>query len=336
MVSHGVPRPSAPALPKSSAAQAKERAQIEKYRSLEDSVRQRMRDKDFSHETYTLILALLGMNPEYYTVWNWRRILLGDYFTKEAGKNGVLSEGCTEGQKEISLLINEDLQSTLPLLKQTPKCYWIWNHRLWLLRTATEMLPSQMAAALWETELGLVGKMLSLDNRNFHGWGYRRLAVAELEKLRDTSMTESEWAYTTDMVKRDLSNFSAWHRRSELLPKVISDRGDDKRNEILEKEFEWVTTALWTDPADQSLWFYHSFLLDFVGPDKQEDHHFVKKELDNLREMKDEGEMSKYLFLALLQCCDLQGHVEEDERREWITTLQKIDPLRKGRWDDMQ
>lgn len=76
-----------------------------------------------------------------------------------------------------------------------------------------------------------MGKMLVKDSRNFHGWGYRRKVVAELEssKLDGQSMAETEFEYTTRMIHGDkgLSNFSAWHRRSKLIPRLLDERNAD-------------------------------------------------------------------------------------------------------------
>ena len=95
----------------------------------------------------------------------------------------------------------------------------------------------------WEQELGLAGKMLSLDSRNFNGWGYRRKVIAALERLSDQSggheqaMTESEFQYTTKMINSNLSNFSAWHNRSVLIPRLLNEKQADKqaRKNMLEE-----------------------------------------------------------------------------------------------------
>ena len=104
-------------------------------------------------------------------------------------------------------------------------------------------------------------KMLARDSRNFHGWGYRRTVVSELEKLnagagddnvkevvegedqgkkesqtmiggKGSSMVESEFDYTTRMIKTNLSNFSAWHARSVLIPRLLSERNASDEDRI--------------------------------------------------------------------------------------------------------
>ena len=133
----------------------------------------------------------------------------------------------------LANLMSDDLAFLIPLLRKFPKCYWIWDYRLWLLQEATRLLPAPEARDFWQQELALAGKMLNLDSRNFHGWGYRRTVTQALEsdafqsKGLTTSMTRSEFEYTTKMIKSNLSNFSAWHSRSKLIIKLLSEADAD-------------------------------------------------------------------------------------------------------------
>ncbi len=175
---------------------------------------------------------LLKKNPEYYTIWNHRRLIMKHQLSDD------LSGGSTKGKESggaeaIIELVSDDLDFLFPLLRKFPKCYWIWNYRLWLLEEASKMLPIADAHRFWKQELGLASKMLSIDSRNFLGWGYRRTVVAALEStLLNTdgathSMTEEEFNYTTRMIESNLSNFSAWHNRSKLIPRLLNEREAD-------------------------------------------------------------------------------------------------------------
>lgn len=131
--------------------------------------------------------------------------------------------------KNYTAVISDELAFTVPLLMAHPKCYWIWNYRMWTLERAMLLLPLAAAKSIWQEELGLVSKMLGRDRRNYHAWAYRRYVVSQLEsdKLEGQSMAEPEFAYTTKMIKNDLSNFSAWHNRTQLIPKLLSERKAD-------------------------------------------------------------------------------------------------------------
>lgn len=97
-------------------------------------------------------------------------------------------------------------------------------------------LDPSVARHLWQEELVLVAMMLVKDSRNFHGWRYRRIIVAQLESpaLDGTSMVESEFEYTTKMIKSNLSNFSAWHNRSKLIPRLLDER---KADDVARRKF---------------------------------------------------------------------------------------------------
>lgn len=191
-------------------------------------------------EVLRLTSDLLTRNPEYYTIWNYRRRILQYQFTQPSLSTPTLSESESDNQeptsnKVVEELITEDLQFLVPLLLKFPKCYWIWNHRLWLLRQTSRILPAAKARQFWLNELGLIGKMLARDNRNFLGWGYRRTVITELESkalnpVTDfTSLVKEEFEYTTKMIKTNMSNFSAWHNRSQLIPRLLNESKADDR-----------------------------------------------------------------------------------------------------------
>ncbi|KAK6436447.1 Rab geranylgeranyltransferase [Oleoguttula sp. CCFEE 5521] len=384
MASHGVPRVSGTAsTDKSAAAREKEQRQITEYKALENNVTDRIKSKDFSNDTFQATSRLLQQNPEYHTVWNYRRILLQDVFRRElaSGNSAVINVQANEGQdgdalaaskagltlaqQEISLLLSEDLAFLIPLLKQYPKCYWIWNHRAWLLAKATELLPVQTASQMWRGELALVSKMLALDSRNFHAWSYRRSTVQQIEQLELKSLAEDEFAYTTKMVNTNLSNFSAWHNRGQLLPRLLHERQatDQARKGMFDAEMELITRALYTDPYDQSLWFYHQYLMSTLDAasslviDTHTRHtniialpisdatrmSYLEQELASIEDMLDGAEDCKYVYQALLEYSQRLDHlaggsrvnVSTSKMGDWLDQVRKLDPLREGRWTDL-
>ncbi|PNS16962.1 hypothetical protein CAC42_4926 [Sphaceloma murrayae] len=292
MASHGVARSARREL--TAQEKAKELKQIDKYKDLVSQVRERYYAKDYSSPALTLTSALLTSNPEYYTIWNYRRQILLSVFTSElasASPPSPSSESVpsdvpslTTAQQEISLLIREDLAFLLPLQRYNPKVYWLWNHRSWLLSQATLHLPPAVAKGFWKEELGLVEKMLGRDERNFHGWGYRREVVRNLEELsyrqlseadtaraepieggtpqpgtqhsapeqetawrKQASMAQQEFDYADRMIRSNLSNFSAWHHRLQQIYRLLEDLPSDhaRRKEMFDAELELVSEGLW-------------------------------------------------------------------------------------------
>ncbi|KAK2800235.1 hypothetical protein FQN50_008199 [Emmonsiellopsis sp. PD_5] len=355
MASHGVPRHTS-SEGRSEAARQKELQKIEAYQDLVRIVNVQREAHDHSDEALDKTSELLSKNPEFYTIWNVRRLILQNHFSK------ATSTDTESSHNQIKAIIRADLQFLFPLLRGYPKCYWIWNHRLWDLEQTTRLLPRHVARDFWKEELALVGKMLSLDSRNFHGWGYRRQVVSVLEELGDgneetasKSMAKAEFDYTTKMIGTNLSNFSAWHNRTRLILRMLNEQsaGDEDRRKMLDDELKLIHRAL-IDPYDQSLWFYHQNLMctfdpvmasETMAPNLSDADrlNYLRREVEAISEMLDEEEDCKWIYQSLISCSMIIARVEGDMSNEvkqdicrWVSNLKRLDPLRQGRWLDLE
>jgi hypothetical protein len=122
----------------------------------------------------------------------------------------------------------------------------------------------QSPTAPWKDELDNCNHFLKLDQRNFHCWDYRRYIVQH--STHPSAEAEAEFAYTLAKISENFSNYSAWHYRTTLLPKVRPAVGEDAgvnavAHDTLVEEFETVASAFYIDPCDQSAWIYHRWLL---------------------------------------------------------------------------
>ena len=333
-----------------------------------------VQEREYTAELLGKTAELLGINPEYYTVWNHRRrIYLHEFQSlKDSVENGQLSRESRSSQ--ILDIIQLDLQFLFPLLLKYPKCYWIWNHRLWLLQQATNLLTAEVARKLWREDLDLVSKMLARDSRNFLGWGYRRTVVENLESdaLHGPSMAKQEFDYTTKMIRANLSNFSAWHNRTKLILRILKEASgsDEERRQMLDDgkevqlspldrsaknptELELLHEALF-DPFDQSLWFYHQDLMCTFDPARANQTmapnltnevrlEYIAAEEDFLRDMLDDTRDCKWIYQALIDCTLLAAQVGRPlsatakvDVVQWLVELKKLDPLRSGRWKEFE
>ncbi|ETW85709.1 hypothetical protein HETIRDRAFT_470846 [Heterobasidion irregulare TC 32-1] len=227
----------------------KEKAKLAAYLALTDKVLSKKKSNDWSGEAFELTSRLLNINPEFYTIWNYRRNIL---------TRGIFP---SSSPAEINGILSNDLDMTTTALKAHPKVYWIWNHRRWCLENIPDGGDNNdehgWRKASWERELFIVEKMLDADARNFLAWGYRRYVLASMPVRRPEIV---ELASTTRKIEANFSNFSAWHQRTKVLASLW-DSGKLDKHSSLQQEFDLVQNAMYTDPNDQSVWLYHRWLI---------------------------------------------------------------------------
>ncbi len=132
------------------------------------------------------------------------------------------------------------MTGTLNCLGKNPKSYGAWHHRAWCLQ--------RMASPDWDKEISLCDMCLKQDERNFHCWDHRVFVV----KARGGGL-ESELEFADSKVMANQSNYSAWHYRSTLLPKVRPAKEDDRDGRGIgismkqwEAELDLVLSSLYT------------------------------------------------------------------------------------------
>uniref|UniRef100_A0ACD5XV16 Uncharacterized protein n=1 Tax=Avena sativa TaxID=4498 RepID=A0ACD5XV16_AVESA len=231
---HGQPR--RPKKPEDDAAAASKAA---KLRELQIQVLQNHHTSTYTEEALGLSFKLLEINPEAYTAWNYRKLALQHNLKDLSDPEAIKSS------------VDNELRVVEAALRANPKSYGAWYHRKWLLNQKLTPVDSKR-------EFGLLDKLLKVDARNFHGWNYRRF-LAKFTGVAE----EDELKYTMVKICDNFSNYSAWHNRSILLSNLLiqQSKGFESKQKIFKEEFDLVTQALFTDPSDQSGWFYHLWLL---------------------------------------------------------------------------
>lgn len=263
-------------------------------------------------------------------------------------------------------------------LKMYPKCYWIWNHRTWCLQQL-----EASGVANWKFELAIVLKLLEADSRNFHGWHYRRYVVLNIEKkaveaahsaaeqnLAALKINLDEFRYTSSKIKKNISNFSAWHNRSKLIPRIfgllrlLSDPSPLKSEYdeeltlfstpliLLTHELDLVKTGMFMDPEDTSVWKYMMWLLDeslFVEDLKSvnEDKYtaILAQMLSDVQELNELEKEDSPLNQDNVWCLKLtiyiksliageRSNLPDDENIDYLKRLVILDPLRQGHYLD--
>lgn len=303
----------------------KEAVQIKQYLKLNDEYLSMRKSEKYDMESFKVSEEILAQNPEYYSVWNFRREIMSKGLFKEMS------------QDDIQKLLEKELIFLEHTLRKFPKVYWVWTHRKWCFKNSPR--PN------WAREMGLVNKMLEMDPRNFHVWNYRRYVVGEIESDTGKSLVKQEFDFTTSKINANFSNFSAWHNRAKLVPRLLGENQDIVPREFYKNELEYIRQAIYTDPDDQSSWIYHEWLItkatDIVADQTVEERvDVVKGEIDSIKELYDVEPDSKWCiyslvfyetFLAQLNGISMKREQLDDVVGK-LDKLIEIDPGRKARY----
>lgn len=124
-------------------------------------------------------------------------------------------------------------------------------------------------------------------------------------------------------------------------------------NTNLLSELELIQRALYADSNDQSLWFYHQYLISTFDPkyvhisitphlSLDQKLEYINLEYNKVLEMLDGAEDCKWIYQSLIQISILYNTLSNewpapgDQIRKWVRELKRLDPLRKGRWHDIE
>ncbi|XP_029653078.1 geranylgeranyl transferase type-2 subunit alpha [Octopus sinensis] len=211
---------------------------LQLYSAALEKIFDKRNNSVFDEKGLSLCAEVLLVNPDFYTLWNFRKEILVAF--KE-----------TRSTKDLQRLFEEELSFIESCLRVNPKSYGSWDHRIFV----QQNIPHPN----WTRELALCNKFLEYDERNFHCWDYRRFVV----KNSNSVTLQDEFDFTTTKICNNFSNYSSWHYRSKLLPLLLPDPSQPAgtKEEAILEEFEIVQNAMFTDPDDQSAWFYHRWLL---------------------------------------------------------------------------
>jgi geranylgeranyl transferase type-2 subunit alpha len=265
---------------------------------------------------------LLSLNPELYSLWNHRRRLIIRVSTSantdgtetpstESSKTNEDSASSSNLIISSAKLLERELVVTEAAIKKNPKSYHAWHHRRWSLTTlcglgstsTSLLIPNTSFFNYASQELSLSENLFILDERNFHCWNYRRW-IADSLAAQQTSKDESlrtELEYTLSCIHRNFSNYSAWHQRSCLLAQRASPFPVSFPD--LVQELALVRKAVFTEPDDQSPWFYRRWVIaEFC---KHLAVEVVNKQFEQIRSTLVED------------CAHLQTLIEAEPRCRW-------------------
>ena len=124
-------------------------------------------------------------------------------------------------------------------------------------------------------------------------------------------------------------------------------------NTKLVSELKLIQRALYADSDDQSLWFYHQYLMSTfepkyddcsIAPHLSSDQRleYIGLEYKKVLEMLDGAEDCKWIYQSLIHISMLYNTFSNDwpaplgQIQNWIHELKRLDPLRMGRWQNIE
>jgi len=313
----------------SQAEREKKLQKIKHYSKLCKVVLNAHKEGVYSTNMFELTGNLIEINPDFYSLWNYRR-------------ESVIRmlQAAPEDKKKLSL---NELKLSESALRKNPKSYYAWHHRRWMIAKGTVDLV---------TELALCTKYLGMDSRNFHCWNYRRYVM-----MVSKPPLKEELRFSSSKIDDNFSNYSAWHHRSFIIPKLLESADKVEIKKLVTEEFELLQQAFFTDPGDQSSWLYHRWLLgQVVGlgvkPDKKETMRVVinekseqikvlKREMSMVEELLEVEPECKWALLTLalliegLQMHGLESEDYKERTKKIFNDLKSLDPFRENYYLDM-
>ena len=222
---------------------------------------------DYSETALKLSQQLLMLNPDVTTVWNYR----SSYVKK------TLDELKEDSEKRREL-ISKELELTKRIIQtKDTKCYPLWHYRKWLFTLEPSLLT--------KTEVDLCEQLLKVDERNFHCWNYWKY-VSDLLKLTPEELLD----FTYKRIEHNFSNYSAWSYRLSILVHSYEKNllKEDIRTHI-DNELELILNAVYTEPDDQSAWYYQKSLFDYLLSStiysQDELHTMIENRINEIQEL---------------------------------------------------
>jgi len=110
-------------------------------------------------------------------------------------------------------------------------------------------------------------------------------------------------------------------------------------------ELAFVRGSIEVTPDDQSLWYYHQYLVlhltEHVGRERAA---YITQEIDYIKGLLEMDDDIKWIYEVLLEYALTLPRLESrqptpDELRDltaWLGKLKELDPMRSGRWKDLE
>ncbi|CDW83060.1 geranylgeranyl transferase type-2 subunit alpha [Stylonychia lemnae] len=217
---------------------------------------------EFVFKELEFLVKSIMRSPKSYTLWFHRQ--------------WIIQKGLEVEQTQVAQQIQQSLEKKDDEENKEPQMQLQEERR-------AELLKQLSVSKVLEFELKLCDKMLGMDERNFHCWNYRLLISLQYLQEKESRLSqfdeearlkiknqflEKECQMAETLIKKNFSNFSAWHYRSKLMPIMYKTVNTDYLIPFdkIQDDLALLKHAFFTDPKDQSPWNYHEWLISLISP----------------------------------------------------------------------
>ncbi|ETW08421.1 hypothetical protein H310_01004 [Aphanomyces invadans] len=237
---------------------------VRKYKEVSAQVMVLKKAQQFDDHGLKLSALVVVLNPEFWIVWAFRRDTIRHLLRTDDSRKKELAEA--------------ECKLTMEALMKNPKSYSAWFQRQWIVDNGM---------AVVEKEVRLCDALLNKDERNFHCWNYRRY-LSKLKASGEEHANDDLLEFSTRKVAQNFSNYSALHQRTLSLPTPLP-------LDVLLEEVEMVKQAVFTEPYDQSNWFYYRWLIKSIPNDAA----VWQNEIEWIEQLIQEEPKAKFAWVTL-------------------------------------
>ena len=316
---------------------------VEQLRII-DTERHLIYMKSILESELELCAQFLQMDERNFHCWNYRRFVVA--LLGSCGGNGTNNTSTTttcNSSSTVQKVAND-------MVDESDRDLFTGSWSSWLNRSSTAAVVSMGAQAASSSSSCRGQKMAIGTNIPYHseeGHHGRDDDNAEEKKAYNNNNTIAksivtlsqeelnniiinEWNFTTSKIHDNFSNGSAFHYRSKLLPLILESRllmtssSDDELSSrsrdyydavlALARE-EWeniLLNAIFTEPDDQTPWWYHRFIVSWIKPSWK-----LKNDDDNNNEMMHECELLLHdMADSLRELLEVEKENDVEEEKE--------------------
>lgn len=173
--------------------------------------------------------------PDNYLFWNTRRRELAN--TRDTKK------------------LEDEMQFLDTLTSLHPKREGLWIQRYWILRREVDHIDDEdIFRRILSRETQICTRAASLYRRNYYAWTHR-LRVAKMAGSSRENFINNELTSLISFVKRNMSDYSAWNHRLQIL--VMNPT-----TSLIYAEYDLLNDLMKEYPTHESMWYHRRNLFD--------------------------------------------------------------------------